>query len=157
MGRRKRAVKRKILPDPVYHDTLVAKFVSRLMVDGKKSVAESIFYSALDMLKEKNLGKTPVEVFKRAIDNIKPLVEVRSRRVGGATYQVPVEVRPERRHSLAIRWLITYAAERGGQSMKENLSAELIDAFNGTGGAIRKKEDVHRMAEANKAFSHYRW
>lgn len=157
MGRRKRAVKRSILSDPLYHDLLVARFVNHLMERGKKSLAESIFYGALDAIKEKNVGKDPLDVLKRAIDNVKPLVEVRSRRVGGATYQVPMEVRSERRQSLAIRWLITYAAERNGKSMRENLSNEILDAFHGTGGAMRKKEDIHRMAEANKAFSHYRW
>jgi len=157
MGRRKKAVKRTIHRDPVYQDLLVAKFVNRLLKDGKKSAAEGILYGALTGIKEKNVGKGPLEVFKRAVDNVKPVVEVRSRRVGGATYQVPVEVRPERRQSLAIRWLITYASERPGRSMRDNLCDELIDAFRGTGGAIRKKEDVHRMADANKAFSHYRW
>lgn len=157
MGRRKRAVKRVVLPDPLFHDVVVAKFVNRLMERGKKSLAESVFYGALEMIKEKNIGKDSVEVFKRAIENVKPMVEVRSRRVGGATYQVPMEVRPERRQALAIRWLIVYAYERNGKTMKENLCSEFVDAFNGTGGAIKKKEDVHRMAEANKAFSHYRW
>ncbi len=127
------------------------------MFGGKKSVAEQIFYDALEMIKSKNLGKDPLEIFKRALDNIKPFVEVRSRRVGGATYQVPMEVRPERRQALAIRWMINYASERKGRSMEERLAEEMVDAYNGTGGAIRKKEDVHKMAEANKAFAHYRW
>ena len=157
MGRRKRAVKRRVIPDPVYNDRLVAKFISRLMQAGEKSTAEKILYGAIEKLKEKNLGKDSLDVFKRAVENAKPLVEVRSRRVGGATYQVPMEVRSERRQSLAIRWLITHASDRNGHSMIQNLSDEIADAFNGTGGAIRKKEDVHRMAEANKAFSHYRW
>jgi len=157
MGRRKRAVKRKIIADSIYNDQLVAKFISRLIKTGKKSLAETIFYGALNMIKDKKIGKDPLDVFKRAVDNVKPLVEVRSRRVGGATYQVPMEVRYDRRQSLAIRWLITHASLRNGRSMRDNLCNEFLDAFNGTGGAIRKKEDVHRMAEANKAFSHYRW
>ena len=157
MGRRKRAVKRRILPDPIHGDLVVARFLNRLMQNGKKSLAEAIFYGALKMIKEKNTGKDPLEIFKRAVENIKPIVEVRSRRVGGATYQVPMEVRPDRRQTLAMRWIINHAADRNGKSMRENLCNELIDAFNGTGGAIRKKEDVHRMAEANKAFAHYRW
>ena len=157
MGRRKRAVHRTVLPDPIYDDLVVAKFLNRLMLRGKKGVSEGIFYGALEVIKQRNLGKDALEVFKRAVDNVKPFVEVRSRRVGGATYQVPMEVRPERRQALAIRWLIAYAQERNGKSMAENLSNEILDAFHGTGGAMKKKEDVHRMAEANKAFSHYRW
>lgn len=157
MGRRKKIIERRIIHDPVYHEVMITKFVNRLMQKGKKNVAESIFYDALDLIKEKNLGKEPLEVFKRAIENLKPWVEVRSRRVGGATYQVPMEVRPDRRQALAIRWLIAYAQGRKGRSMQEKLAEEITEAFNGTGGAIRKKEDVHRMAEANKAFAHYRW
>src|SRR3989338_7557700 len=157
MGRRKKTIERRVNLDPLFHDAVVGKFVSRLMKEGKKSLAETLLYGALDLVKERNLGKEPLEVFKRALDNVKPSVEVRSRRVGGATYQVPMEVRTERRQALAIRWLITYAEERKGKSMQANLAEEIVDAFNGTGGAIRKKEDVHRMAEANKAFAHYRW
>ena len=157
MGRRKKIIERRVYPDPLFHDGVVGKFLSRLMKAGKKSLAETLFYGALDLVKEKKLGKEPLEIFKRALDNVKPAVEVRSRRVGGATYQVPMEVRPDRRQALAIRWLISYAEERKGKSMRENLAHEIVDAFNGTGGAIRKKEDVHRMAEANKAFAHYRW
>jgi len=157
MGRRKKSVKRTIQPDAIYDDLLVGKFVNRLMLKGKKNVAERILYGALDEIESKKLGKKALEIFKRAIDNVKPVVEVRSRRVGGATYQVPMEVRPERRASLAIRWIISSAQNRSGHSMQEKLASELSDAFNGTGGAINKKEDVHRMAEANKAFAHYRW
>lgn len=157
MGRRKKTVLRTIESDPVFRDMVVAKFLNRLMFDGKKSTAEQIFYDALEILKSKNLGKDPLDIFKRALDNIKPFVEVRSRRVGGATYQVPMEVRSERRQALAIRWMINYASERKGRSMEEKLAEEMADAFSGTGGAIRKKEDVHKMAEANKAFAHYRW
>ena len=157
MGRRKKTIERRSVLDALFHDVVVGKFVSRLMKEGKKSIAEALLYGALDLVKEKNLGKEPLDIFKRALDNVKPAVEVRSRRVGGATYQVPMEVRSERRQALAIRWLITYAGERKGKSMKANLAEEIVDAFNGTGGAIRKKEDVHRMAEANKAFAHYRW
>ncbi len=157
MGRRKKTVERKVTPDPLFKDLVVAKFVNRLMEQGKKNLAETIFYGALDLIKERNLGKEPLDIFKRALDNIKPFVEVRSRRVGGATYQVPMEVRPDRRQALALRWMISYAEARKGRSMQAKLAEEIVDAFNGTGGAIRKKEDVHRMAEANKAFAHYRW
>ena len=157
MGRRKKTIERRVNLDPLFHDAVVGKFVSRLMKEGKKSLAETLLYGALDLVKEKNLGKEPLEILKRALDNVKPAVEVRSRRVGGATYQVPMEVRPERRQALAIRWIISYAEDRKGKSMRSNLAEEIVDAFNGTGGAIRKKEDVHRMAEANKAFAHYRW
>ena len=157
MGRRKKTIHRRLIADPVYQDFLIAKFVNRLNRGGKKSLAESIFYKSLEAIKQKNLGKEPLEIFKRAVENVKPLVEVRSRRVGGATYQVPMEVRSDRRQALAIRWLIGYAEERKGHSMVEKLADEFADAFNGTGGAIRKKEDVHRMAEANKAFSHFRF
>lgn len=157
MGRKKRVFKKKRYEDPLYHDPVVARFINRLMQRGKKGVAERILYEVFDRISEKKLGKESLEIFKRAVENCKPFVAVRSRRVGGATYQVPMEVRPERRQSLAIRWLITYAQERKGKSMHEKLCDELVDAYNGTGGAIRKKEDVHKMAEANKAFAHYRW
>lgn len=156
MPRKGEVRKREILPDPKYGDKVVARFVNTIMSRGKKSVAESIFYRSLDIVtaktKEDSLG-----VFKRAIENTRPAVEVRSRRVGGATYQVPVEVRPQRRLSLSMRWLIDAARERAEKSMEEKLAAELIDAANNRGTAIKKKEDTHRMAEANRAFAHYRW
>jgi small subunit ribosomal protein S7 len=156
MPRKGEVKKREILPDPKYGDKLVAKFVNTVMGSGKKSVAEKIFYSSLDLMaartKEDSLG-----LFKRAVENAKPVLEVRSRRVGGATYQVPNEVRPQRRVSLGMRWLVQAARLREGKSMEEKLAAELIDAANNRGGAIKKKEDTHRMAEANRAFAHYRW
>ncbi len=156
MPRKREVRKREILPDPKYHDKLVAKFINGLMRRGKKSVAERIFYRALDLIKDK-IHSDPLKIFQQAMENVKPLIEVRPRRVGGATYQVPVEVRPERKTSLAIRWLISYAKQRPEKTMEEKLSAELIDAANNRGGAIKKREDTHKMAEANKAFAHYRW
>jgi small subunit ribosomal protein S7 len=147
---------RKIIPDPVYRDISVARFVKHLMKSGKKSIAEKTLYSSLEIIQDKS-GKDPLPVFKRAMENVKPIVEVKSRRVGGSNYQVPVEVRPERRTSLAMRWLIESARVRGGRTIFEKLAFELIDASNNIGGAIKKKEDVHRMAEANKAFAHFRW
>lgn len=157
MSRRKSAVKREVLPDPVYNDVIVSKFVNKLMIQGKKSKAYSSLYGALDQLREKVTTEEPLTVFKKALENCKPSLEVRSRRVGGATYQVPVDVRPSRRLALAMKWLIDYSRERGEKSMSQRLSAELADAYNNRGNAIKKKEDVHRMAEANKAFSHYNW
>lgn len=157
MSRRKSANKREILPDPVYNDIVVAKFVNKMMFDGKKSTAQAAFYGALDELKGKVQDDEPITVFKKAVENTKPQIEVRSRRVGGATYQVPVDVRPSRRLALAMRWLIQYARERGEKDMAKRLAGEFIDAANNRGNAIKKKEDVHRMAEANKAFSHYNW
>ncbi|GFM34346.1 30S ribosomal protein S7 [Desulfovibrio subterraneus] len=148
--------KREILPDPVYGSRLAARFVNRLMYDGKKGTAEKIFYKALEVLAEKT-GEDAIRAFERAVENVKPHLEVKSRRVGGATYQVPLEVRPDRQVSLSIRWLITYSRGRGEQGMVNRLSGELLDAFNNRGGAVKKKEDTHRMAEANKAFAHYRW
>ena len=148
--------KREVLPDPVYNSRLAARFINRLMYDGKKGVAEKIFYSALDQLAEKS-GEDAIKAFEKAIDNIKPFMEVKSRRVGGANYQVPMEVRPDRQISLAIRWLINYSRARGEKGMVNKLAAELVDAFNSRGGAVKKREDTHRMAEANKAFAHYRW
>ncbi len=148
--------KREILPDPVYGSRLAARFVNRLMYDGKKGTAEKIFYKSLEVLAEKT-GEDAIRAFERAVENVKPHLEVKSRRVGGATYQVPLEVRPDRQVSLSIRWLITYARSRGEQGMVGRLSAELLDAYNNRGGAVKKKEDTHRMAEANKAFAHYRW
>lgn len=147
---------REVLPDVRYRDKLVGKFISTLMSDGKKSTAERICYGAFDAIQEKT-GGDPLKVFKTAIDNVKPIVEVKSRRVGGASYQVPVEIRPARRVSLALRWLAEYSRTRGGKSMREKLAAELLDASNNTGASVKKREDVHRMAEANKAFAHYRW
>ncbi|MEO1562585.1 MAG: 30S ribosomal protein S7 [Pseudomonadota bacterium] len=156
MSRRHSAEKREVLPDPKFGNIVLSKFMNNLMIDGKKSVAERIVYSALDRVEDK-LKRTPVEVFEEALDNIKPAVEVRSRRVGGATYQVPVEVRPERREALAIRWLITASRGRNENTMEERLAGELMDALNSRGNAVKKREDTHKMAEANKAFSHYRW
>jgi small subunit ribosomal protein S7 len=156
MSRRHAAEKREILPDAKYGDRVVTKFMNNLMVDGKKSVAETIVYSAFERVQSR-LRKEPVEAFHEALDNVKPAVEVRSRRVGGATYQVPVEVRPERREALAIRWLIDAAKKRNEHTMEERLAAELLDAVNGRGAAVKKREDTHKMADANKAFSHYRW
>ena len=156
MSRRHAAEKREILPDAKYGDRVLTKFMNNLMHDGKKSVAESIVYGAMDRV-ESRLKKSPIEVFHEALDNIKPSVEVRSRRVGGATYQVPVEVRPERREALAIRWLITASRGRNENTMEERLAGELLDAVNGRGTAVKKREDTHKMADANRAFSHYRW
>ena len=156
MPRKGPVPKREILPDPIYNSRLVARFVNRLMYDGKKGAAEKIFYNALNVLAEKT-GEEALQAFEKAIENVKPHVEVKSRRVGGATYQVPMEVRPERQISLSIRWLINYARSRGEKGMTNKLSAEFLDAFNLRGGAVKKKEDTHRMAEANKAFAHYRW
>jgi small subunit ribosomal protein S7 len=156
MSRRHAAVKRDILPDAKYGDRILSKFMNNLMVDGKKSLAERIVYNAFDRVEER-LKKAPVEVFHEALENIKPSVEVKSRRVGGATYQVPVEVRPERREALAIRWLIAAAKSRNENTMEERLAGELADAVNGRGSAVKKREDTHKMADANKAFSHYRW
>ncbi len=156
MPRRREVPKRKILPDPKFHDTLIAKFMNNIMRDGKKAVAESIVYGAFDVVQERT-REDPVVVFRKAIENTKPAVEVKSRRVGGSTYQVPVEVRSERQTALAIRWLIDFGRKRPGKSMHEKLANELIEASHNRGGAIKKKEDVHRMAEANKAFAHYRW
>lgn len=157
MSRRKSAERREIGPDPIYNDVVVSKFVNKIMWQGKKSTAQGIVYTALDDLRNKITGEEPLTVFKKAIENCKPNLEVRSRRVGGATYQVPVDVRPSRRLTLAMRWLILNARERGEKSMAQRLSGELADAYNNRGNAIKKREDVHRMAEANKAFSHYNW
>jgi small subunit ribosomal protein S7 len=156
MSRRHRAEKREINPDPKYGDLVLSKFMNSIMYDGKKSVAESIVYGAFDLV-ESRAKTDPLEVFKAALENVAPAIEVRSRRVGGATYQVPVEVRPERRQALAIRWLITAARARNDKTMVERLSAELMDAAANRGNAVKKREDTHRMAEANRAFSHYRW
>ena len=156
MSRRHAAEKREVLPDAKYGDKVLTKFMNNLMVDGKKSVAERIVYSAMERVEGK-LKRAPIEAFHEALENVKPSLEVRSRRVGGATYQVPVEVRPERREALAIRWLITAAKNRNENTMEERLAAELADAVNNRGNAVKKREDTHKMADANKAFSHYRW
>jgi small subunit ribosomal protein S7 len=156
MPRRREIRKREVLPDPKYHDPLVAKFMNGIMRKGKKSVAESIFYGALNIIQER-IQSDPLKTFKQAMDNVKPVLEVRPRRVGGATYQVPVEVRPERKLALAIRWIIGYAKQRTEKTMEEKLSGELVDAANNRGAAVKKREDTHKMAEANKAFAHYRW
>ncbi|MCR4339499.1 MAG: 30S ribosomal protein S7 [Gemmatimonadaceae bacterium] len=156
MSRRKSSVKRTILPDSRYDSQTVSKFINSLMYDGKKSTAERIFYKAMDLV-ETRTSQTGVTVFKQALTNIKPVVEVKSRRVGGATYQVPVEVRPDRRTALAMRWLISFSRDRNEKSMAEKLATEVVAASKGEGNAVKKKEDTHRMAEANKAFAHYRW
>ena len=154
--RKRRAVKRDVLADPIYNSKLVTKLINNMMIDGKKGKAQTILYNAFDMIKEKT-GKEPMEVFNAALENIKPALEVKSRRVGGSNYQVPIEVSEERSQTLGLRWLINYARLRGGNSMAENLANEIIDASNNTGAAVKKREDTHRMAEANKAFAHYRW
>jgi small subunit ribosomal protein S7 len=154
--RKRRAEKRYIKPDPQFNDLLVAKFVNYIMLDGKKSTSRNVVYESFELI-EKRTKKAPIEVFKKAISNVQPLVEVRSRRVGGATYQVPMEVRAERRTALALRWIKRYARERKDKTMAERLSAELIAASNGEGSAVKKKDEVHRMAEANKAFAHFKW
>jgi small subunit ribosomal protein S7 len=157
MSRRRRAAQREVLPDPKFGDLVVTKFMNYVMYEGKKAVAESIMYGAFDILEAKRRDLGPLETFHSALDNVAPSVEVRSRRVGGATYQVPVEVRPERRRALAIRWLVTAARKRGENTMTEKLAGELLDASNNRGSAVKKREDTHKMAEANKAFAHYRW
>lgn len=156
MPRKGKVPKRDVLPDPKYHSKLVSKFVHGIMWQGKKAVAESILYSAFDIM-TKRTSEDALKLFERAVDNVKPVLEVRSRRVGGSTYQVPVEIRPERRQALAIRWLIRFSRSRGEKSMQEKLAAELLDAASNKGSAVKKKEDTHKMAEANKAFAHYRW
>jgi len=156
MPRRRVAEKREVLPDPKYNSKLLSKFISAIIKDGKKSTGEKICYGAFDIIKKKT-GGDPLKVFKTAIENVKPLVEVKPRRVGGATYQVPVEIRQQRRVALAFRWIINYSRARAEKTMQERLAAELLEAFNNTGSSIKKKEDTHKMAEANKAFAHYRW
>ncbi len=156
MPRRKVAAKRDILPDPIYNSGLVTKFINGLMWDGKKVVAEKIFYGAMDKIAEKT-GEEPIKIFRKAVENIKPALEVKSRRIGGATYQVPIDVNRDRQHALAIRWLVGYARSRGEKTMLDRLVGEILDAANGRGNATKKRDDVHRMAEANKAFAHYRW
>ena len=156
MPRKGPVPKRDVLPDPIYNSKVITKLINQIMWDGKKSVAEGICYDAFDII-EKKTNKDPMEVFEEAMKNITPIVEVKARRVGGANYQVPVEVRPERRQTLAIRWLISYARKRGEKTMSERLAGELMDAANSTGGSVKKREETHKMAEANKAFAHYRW
>ena len=154
--RKRRAVKRDVLPDPIYKSKVVTKLINRIMLDGKKGVAEKILYEAFDIVKDRT-KEDPVTVFEKALENIKPQLEVKSRRVGGSNYQVPVEVSETRSQTLGLRWLVNFARLRGGKSMAENLANEIIDASNGTGNAVKKKEDTHRMAEANKAYAHFKW
>ncbi|MDP2872896.1 MAG: 30S ribosomal protein S7 [Bacillota bacterium] len=156
MPRRGHIAKRDLVPDPVYGSQLATRFVNKLMYDGKKSLAQSIFYQALNTIREKT-GKNPIEVFEQAVNNVMPVLEVKARRVGGASYQVPVEVRPDRRTALALRWLLSFSRARSERGMAQRLAGELMDAANNTGATVKKKDDVHRMAESNKAFAHYRW
>ena len=157
MSRRNRATKREVLPDPMFNSTVVTKLVNQVMLDGKKGIAFGIVYSAFDIIKEK-MGEEPMTIFTQALENLKPVLETKSRRVGGATYQVPMEIRPERRQTLAIRWLVMFARKRGGEKeMDKKLASEILDAYNNAGGAIKKKDEMHRMAEANKAFAHFKW
>ncbi len=157
MSRRNRATKREVLPDPMYNSTVVTKLVNQVMLDGKKGIAFGIVYGAFDIIKERT-GTDPMTVFTQALENVKPVLETKSRRVGGATYQVPMEIRPDRRQTLAIRWLVNFARKRGGEKeMDKKLASEIIDAYNNAGGAIKKKDEMHRMAEANKAFAHFKW
>ena len=156
MPRRSFIAKREVLADPVYNSTVVTRLINNIMLDGKKGTAQKIVYGAFDIIKEKT-GKEPLEVFNEAMANIMPVLEVKARRVGGATYQVPIEVRPERRQTLGLRWLTTYSRARGERTMRERLAAEILDAINNTGASVKKKDDTHKMAEANKAFAHYRW
>ena len=156
MPRRGYIAKREVLPDPIYNSQIVTKLINNVMLDGKKTVAQKIVYDAFDIIKEKE-GKDALEVFEAALNNIMPVLEVKARRVGGATYQVPIEIRPERRQTLGLRWLVTYARSRHEKTMAEKLANEIIDAVNSTGGSFKKKEDMHRMAEANIAFAHYKW
>lgn len=154
--RKRRAEKREVLADPIYNSKIVTKLINRVMLDGKKGTAQTILYDAFDIVREKT-NKEPLEVFMAAYENVKPALEIRSRRIGGGNYQVPVEVREERQQALALRWLVQYAKNRNGKGMAENLADEIIDASEGTGGAVKKREDTHKMAEANKAYAHYRW
>lgn len=156
MPRKGHVPKRDVLPDPIYNDKIVSKLINNVMYDGKKGVAQKIIYGAFDIIREKT-GKDPLEVFEAAMNNVMPVLEVKARRIGGATYQVPVEVRPDRRQALGMRWLIDFARNRGERTMKERLAGEIMDAANNVGSSVKKKEDTHKMAEANKAFAHYRW
>ena len=157
MSRRRAAVKRKVIPDPKFNNAMLARFINKIMLDGKKSISQKILYQVVETIKEKTKAEDVVEVVTKAVDNVKPLLEVKSRRIGGATYQVPVEVASERREALAMRWLIQFARARKGVPMAKALADELLDAYNSRGAAVKKKEDTHKMAEANKAFAHYRW
>ena len=156
MPRRGNIAKREVLADPLYNSILVTRLINNIMLDGKKGVAQKIVYDAFDIIREKT-GKEPLEVFEEAMENVMPVLEVKARRVGGATYQVPIEIRPERRQTLALRWIVDFARKRGEKTMAESLAGELLDASNNTGAAVKRKEEMHRMAEANKAFAHYRW
>lgn len=156
MPRKGAAPQREVLPDPVYNDLTVARFINKLMLCGKKSKSEKVFYDTMEIIQKKS-GKEAMKVFNTALENVRPMIEVRPRRVGGATYQVPVEVRPKRKDALALRWIISYARARSGKSMQEKLAAEILDAASGVGSSVKKREDTHKMAEANKAFAHYRW
>ena len=156
MPRKGYIAKRDVLPDPIYNDKIVTKLINNIMLSGKKGTAQKICYGAFDIIKEKT-GKDPLEVFEQALNNVMPVLEVKARRVGGATYQVPIEVRPERRQALGLRWIVNYSRQRNERTMKERLAGELLDATNNLGGSFKKKEDMHKMAEANKAFAHYRW
>ncbi|NLV89726.1 MAG: 30S ribosomal protein S7 [Tissierellia bacterium] len=156
MPRKGHVPKREVMPDPIYNDTVVTKLINGIMLDGKKGIAQKIVYGAFDYIREKT-GEDPLEVFYKAMNNIMPVLEVKARRIGGATYQVPVEVRPERRETLGLRWLVAYARQRGEKTMVERLAKEILDASNGMGSSVKKREDTHKMAEANKAFAHYRW
>ncbi|NLK43047.1 MAG: 30S ribosomal protein S7 [Tissierellia bacterium] len=156
MPRKGHVPKREVMPDPIYNDTVVTKLINGIMLDGKKGIAQKIVYGAFDYIKEKT-GEDPLEVFYKAMNNIMPVLEVKARRIGGATYQVPVEVRPDRRETLGLRWLVNYSRQRGEKTMVERLAKEILDASNGMGSSVKKREDTHKMAEANKAFAHYRW
>ena len=157
MPRRKCSVKREVLPDPIYNSTVVTKLINQIMVDGKRGIAQNIVYDAFNILNEKT-GEDAMTVFAQAVENVKPLLETKARRVGGATYQVPMEIRPDRRQTLAIRWIVMFARKRGGEKeMHKKLASELLDAYNNAGGAVKRKDEMHRMAEANKAFAHYKW
>lgn len=156
MPRKGHVPKREVMPDPIYGDVVVTKLINNIMLDGKKGIAQAIVYGAFEIVKEKT-GEEPTEVFRKALENIMPVLEIKARRIGGATYQVPIQVRPERRQTLGLRWLVTYSRNRGEKTMKERLAKEILDAVNNTGASVKKREDTHKMAEANKAFAHYRW
>ena len=156
MPRKGHVPKRDVLPDPLYNDKVVTKLINNIMLDGKKGISQRICYDAFEIIRNK-MGKEPLEVFRQALDNIMPILEVKARRVGGATYQVPMEVRPDRKQALGLRWLVSYARQRNERTMKERLAGEIMDAVNNAGGAFKRKEDTHKMAEANRAFAHYRW
>ncbi len=157
MSRRRRAKKRKLIPDPKFNSVMVSRFINGLMLSGKKSVAQNIFYRALDIVAEKTGESEVINVFSKAIENVKPMLEVKSRRVGGATYQVPIDVSPDRRTALAVRWIVRFSRDRKGKPMEERLATEILDAYNKTGSSVKKREDTHKMAEANRAFAHYKW